>query len=428
MQSERDRGENRPCESSARRIGIISVSIIPDDPRVRKQGELLMRAGWEVVTLGLPGHRSPTPEWRSLFIVEHIPEPPPPPAAPMPADTDNSSAIQPQPGTGVAPEATAGLRARARMGWRTVARKAGARVVRAPRLLLSAATSAAQRFPRPKFDAHTKRTLRIVLRAITPAYAEEIYWTLNSKFTLLLELGRKERVDLWLANDWTSLPIARKLAIEQGVPYAYDTHEFAVEEYAQRWKWRLLQRPVIASLEGPMIKRAAFASCVSEGIAQRLARFYRLGRKPLVIRNMPFYEATSFHPTADRIEVLYHGVVAPGRGLEACVESMAAWRPEFFLTIRGPGDDEYLAYLHNLARTSGVADRVTFDPPVPMVDLVRHAARHDVGILALPGHSLQNHYALPATSSPHETLGSRHPAHRNSCSAYCRDPCHNVTM
>ena len=47
-----------------RRVGLLCVSAIPDDPRVRRQGDLLTGAGWEVVAIGLPGARSTQPDWR----------------------------------------------------------------------------------------------------------------------------------------------------------------------------------------------------------------------------------------------------------------------------------------------------------------------------------------------------------------------------
>jgi glycosyltransferase involved in cell wall biosynthesis len=230
---------------------------------------------------------------------------------------------------------------------------------------------------------------------MAPASADQVYWTLDSRFQLLYSAARNERVELWLANDWTSLPIVRKLAAEQGVPFAYDTHELAVDEYAERWAWRLLRRPVIAAIEGTAMREATSVSCVSDGIARRLVEFYGLSRPPLVIRNTPSYQPIEFRPTGEQIRVLYHGLVSPGRGLEACLESVELWRPEFSLTLRGPANPEYLEHLTQLVRGRGVADRVIFAQSVPLVDLVRRASEHDVGLFALPSHSLQNVHVLP---------------------------------
>jgi glycosyltransferase involved in cell wall biosynthesis len=363
-----------------RRIGIISLSVIPDDPRVRKQGDLLANAGWDVVGIGLPGHRSYLPAWRCLAVDENSAV-----AADVKADfrlraatllTALRDAIYGQ----TAPRLGACLK---------VAEQGVLLTIKDPVAALWIARVAAARLSR------SLAWLRAATGGVTAASTERLYWNLNTSFERLYSAARNERVDLWLANDWTSLPIARKLAVEQGVPFAYDTHELAVDEYAERWTWRLLRRPVIAAIEGMAMKEAAFVSCVSEGIARRLRDFYRLPRPPLVICNTPAYQSIQFRPTGKQIRVLYHGLVSPGRGLEACIESVQRWRPEFALTVRGPANPEYLAHLTQLSREHGVADRVTFAQAVPLVDLVRHAAEHDVGLFALPGHSLQNIHVLP---------------------------------
>lgn len=306
-----------------RRIGLLSVSAIPDDPRVRRQGDLFHARGWDVVAVGLPGGRSPPPQWPCLAIDDN-PAPP--------------------------------------------ARRGVARVRRARDLALVYAN---------------------------PGHADATYWTLNERFAKIHVLAGKHRADIWLANDWTALPIARRLAAAQGVPYAYDTHELAVDEYAHRLRWRLLQRPVISAVECQGIAGASVTSCVSQGIADRLHDLYRLPAKPLLIRNMPHYEPHPYRPCGDRVEVLYHGVVNVGRGLEACIDSVGSWRPEFRLTIRGPGPADYIQALGARIEAAGLGDRVVLAPSVPMIDLVKEAARFDVGLFALPGHSQQNVHVLP---------------------------------
>jgi len=342
------------------RVGILSLSVIADDPRVRKQGDLLADSGWEVVGIGLPGHRSHLPVWRYVTIDEGAT-----------ATRNNKSSDQFQDSSSF---------------------NAPGKAIAA---LLWMARAVAVRLLRGRMWKRAMVVLRLVRFAIAPGYSERLYWTMNDKFQKLHELARSERVDLWLANDWTTLPIARKLAIEHRVPFAYDTHELAIDEYAQRWTWRFTRRPVIAAIEGAAMREAAFVSCVSEGIARRLAQFYRLAERPLVLRNTPPYRPTDFRPTGERIQVLYHGLISPGRGLEACIESVPLWRPEFTLTIRGPGDPAYLSDLAQLAQLHGVAGRVIFAQAVPMIDLVRKAVDYDIGLFALPAHSLQNIYVLP---------------------------------
>jgi len=207
--------------------------------------------------------------------------------------------------------------------------------------------------------------------------------------------ARQHQCDFWLANDWTTLPIARLLAAEQRVPYGYDTHELASEEYAQRLRFRLVNRPVIRAIERRGIRGATVVSCVSTGIADHMQGAYSMKSHPLVIRNMPVFEEHIFRPTGSKISVLYHGIVAPGRGLEICIESIARWRDEFELVIRGPSQPDYAAYLAELAVQHGVSSRIQFDLPVPTSQLINEATGHDVGLFVLPSHSLQNTHVLP---------------------------------
>ncbi len=335
------------------RLGVVAMSAIADDPRVRRQGDLFAAAGWSVKGFGLPGARSAPPEWVICDSgVEQAPVDPPAKRCndgePLVARREN-------------PHSTAS-RTFQRLRWG---------INRLPRLVAKVAI----RFHIGDWEAE--------------------YWRLNPAFGDVYRIARAHRCDVWLANDWTAIPVARKIAQEQGAVLLYDTHELASDESPERWRWRLLDRPVIMAIEGACIGSARRVSCVSGGIADRLQINYRLRERPLVVRNTPRYQPIAFRPTPEVVEVLYHGIVVSTRGLEACIRSVAKWRPEFRLTIRGPASPEYRASLEGLIAKLGLAERVRFAPPVPMTDLVREASRFDVGLFALPGHSRHNRFALP---------------------------------
>lgn len=376
-------------------IGLVCLSAIPDDPRVRRQGDLFHGRGWDVSGFGLPGARSPLPAW-PCFDVEN-------PGAASP-QASRTSPIAGLVATDAGPArfdrpagSDPGSEMSSPVGLRAVWRRLPLRV----RIAARPPRNAVRFVLRPAvltlswFLRRARRAKDLVLVHLDPAHAETTYWTLNDRFERLYQIARAHRPDIWLANDWTALPIARRLAAEQGVPYAYDTHELAVDEYAERLVWRWTQRPVIAEVERAGIAGSAVTCCVSQGIADRLHHLYGLREKPLLIRNMPQYEAHPYRATGERIEVLYHGVVNVGRGLEACIDSVALWRPEFRLTIRGPGPAPYLAALAARIEAAGLGERVALALPVPMIDLVREASHFDIGLFALPGHSQQNVHVLP---------------------------------
>lgn len=311
------------------RIGIVSVSAIPDDPRVRRQGDLFVANGWDVVAVGVGQGSSPLPLWPYL-------------AAPARLSRQSSGFLDPS-----------------------------------------------------KFAERLRRLFGIMGVYLKSEHASKLFWQLAPEFADMYRIAAAQRADIWLANDWTALPIVERLAGEQGVPYVYDTHELALDEYQHNWRWRLFQRPIVAALEGRGIAKAASVSCVSSGIAAHLQLNYRLRERPLVIRNTPAYAAFPFREPGETIRVLYHGLVTPGRGLEDCIRSVRHWKAGYTFSIIGPGSKEYLKHLNGIMAVESVSDRVELLPPVNMVDLVREASKFDIGLFALPGHSKQNEYVLP---------------------------------
>lgn len=330
-------------------VGIVSMSPIADDPRVRRQGDAFAAAGWEVKAFGMLSAAGHDPAWPIGTLGSR------PGAAPVPVV-----------------EIPASSRAPIVRGLRVVAALLGK----------AGLTDAAYR-------------TRLFTVHVDPGQAERVYWSSNTDFPALLALSRSFRADLWLANDWTALPIAARIATEQHVPYVYDTHEFAAEEFNERRSWRYVQRPVRVETERKFIRDAAIVSTVSAGIAQRLRAIHGLNVTPLTIRSTPEFQEMPFRPTGERIRVLYHGAVWEHRGLEQCIRSVASWRQEYEFTIRGPISDDYRARLEAEIDSAGVRGRVHIAPPVPMVDLVREASAFDIGLFALPGHSAHNEYALP---------------------------------
>lgn len=328
------------------RICILSLSAIADDPRVRRTCDAFHRTGWEVIGVGLPGARSATPEWRIATREDVI------------AASRNAADRCSQAGERGLPSHSP------QISW----------FRRALRLVIA---------------------LRMLAVRVWPDLAQRIYWSYSEAIREIYACACQIDAEVWLANDWNTLPIAARLAAEKGSIYVYDTHEFAAEECAEQWRWRLLHKPLVCTVERRFIGGAAVVSAVSAGIAERLDIMYRLSRSALVIRNTPQYETFGFRPTGERVRVLYHGIIVPGRGLEEAIDSVAGWRPEFELTIRGPENPGYSDRLRQLICDRGLQGRVHLVPPVPMIELIRQAAAFDIGFFALPAHSRHNEFALP---------------------------------
>jgi glycosyltransferase involved in cell wall biosynthesis len=242
-----------------------------------------------------------------------------------------------------------------------------------------------------------QRSLRVAgLLAVrwTPELALRIWRSQPRNRALVEAANRIDEADLVVANDYPVLPACAPLAARLGAGLLYDTHEYAAGERDDSRRWRLLHIPYIRAIESAALRSRMIVTTVSSGIAAKISEDYRIA-PPIVIRNMPSRVTVTPHPTGLTPLVHYHGVIAPGRGLETLIDSVALWEPRFRLRIRGPGAASYSDKLRALARARGLLDRVMFEDAAPADELIQRAADADIGIHVLPPVSYQNSHALP---------------------------------
>ncbi len=175
----------------------------------------------------------------------------------------------------------------------------------------------------------------------------------------------------------------------------YDSHEYATQEHAQNWKWRLVSRSAVSAIERRNVASADLVITVSRGIAEALQADYGLPAAPVVVRNMPSYRPTPLRPPNGRRQILFHGLIRPERGLESLIDAVPALTFAGDVVVRGYGLSAYLDSLKARARERGVGDRVVFAPAVGPDHLIERAAEADLGVLLLPGITRHYEFALP---------------------------------
>lgn len=298
------------------RVCLISMTVIEDDPRVRRQGDALLGAGHEVTAIGIPGARSNTPGWP----VQHV---------------------------------------------------AGRRCSTFGNVDLAG---------------------RAALASAVPPISSQLFWSFGYN-RAFLEAAMTVDADLYLANDWWVLPIAARVALARGASYAYDTHEYAVEENLQNHVWRATMPRYIDRIERESIGGARFVTTVAGGIADRMLSRYGLSDRPSVIRNVPAFTPVAGHLALPPYTVLYQGIFHSNRRLDILIDSVRLWRSEFRLVVRGLGSPSETERLQSMAARSD--GRVVIEPPVPMTEMVSCASAADIGVFALPNSNPQADYCLP---------------------------------
>lgn len=228
-------------------------------------------------------------------------------------------------------------------------------------------------------------------------FAEDYYWRSAGYDGIFEHIATVENVrcDLAIAHDYFTAPIAARLAAVSKGKYAVDCHEFSFEQYMHDKKWIKEERPWVHAMEKRFLPKAVVVTTVCDGIADRLKSTYKLAQRPTVVRSTAFYHDLKFKPTGEKIEVLYHGIVSPMRGLEQTIESVKLWRPEYSFVIRGPGPDDYVAQLNALAQKHEVSDRVRVDSPVPFNQMIPQANSADIGFFVQEDISVQKRFTLP---------------------------------
>ena len=228
-------------------------------------------------------------------------------------------------------------------------------------------------------------------------FAEDYYWSQAGYDGIFEHIATIENVrcDLAIAHDYFTAPIAAKLAALSGGVYTVDCHEFSFEQYMHDPKWITRERPWVHAMEKRFLPGASVVTTVCDGIADALQTTYQLPKRPTVVRSTAFYHDLPYRPVGEKIQVLYHGIVSPMRGLEQTIESVKLWNPEYHFVIRGPGPDDYLASLNALAEQHGVINRVRIDPPVAFNEMVPRANEADIGFFVQPDISRQKRFTLP---------------------------------
>lgn len=185
----------------------------------------------------------------------------------------------------------------------------------------------------------------------------------------------------------------------------YDSHEF---EAGQDENHRKLRTKLIIWWERFMIKHSAFMIVVNENIADEVVKLHRLRERPVVVRNIPPVWSVNQNVCADvrrqmlhelsegmdQFIVMYHGGVAPGRGIESIIELLRLNR-HIAGVVLGDGEKSYLESLQLRAEEYGVRQRLLFYPAVKNEDLWRFAGAVDAELILAPAVCLNYYYSLP---------------------------------
>ncbi len=251
------------------------------------------------------------------------------------------------------------------------------------------------------------------LAGVTRGSQAAAFWsalTLRHTFTRrVLPRAIATRADVYHAHDLNNVPVAYGAARANNARFVYDAHELFTEIGNP---WIKIRKNGWERLEREIMPHAALNITVNEFIAEELAKRNRVA-PPLVVYNCPdppgdFDPGGRYDLIRQRLGlgesykvVVYHGWVAPGRGLEDLVRSVRYLDDNVAVVIIGhttyPHTDapnSYRVALRELGEREAPG-RVFILPPLPFVELLPFVASADVGMIPIQGTDLNYYYTSP---------------------------------
>lgn len=241
----------------------------------------------------------------------------------------------------------------------------------------------------------------LVLSRWSTRHALEYYWgafnfgQIHAFVVATIQDNAGLKPDFIVGHDYYTLPLAKVLADEYGCRFSMDLHEYAYGQYMHNPLWRALKRPWVGRLQREFLKESAVNTAVSDGIADLIPIDNPGASRPLTIRSTPQFVKMEFRPAGDRIRILYHGLIDRTRGLDTILSAMPHLRDEYDLIIRGSGPHEYCQELSARAEAMGISSRVFIEPPVLFNQIIPQANQADIGYFVHVDTSPQKRFTLP---------------------------------
>lgn len=210
-----------------------------------------------------------------------------------------------------------------------------------------------------KLKSVTKKVLRILLRPLK-----------------MIKYICEFNPDIIHANDFDTLGVARIAAKRCSSKLVYDSHEVFAENIGIAEN-KILKNYIILR-ERFLVKKVDCMISVSNAAAEYFQKKYRI-KRPTVITNCPMRNTVPLKEKKDGFEIVYQGLMVAGRGYEEFVMAAKYADKGIRFVLRGYGSVENK--LKSMISENDLEDKVIFDEPVEVAQLVSAASSSHVGIV-----------------------------------------------
>lgn len=226
----------------------------------------------------------------------------------------------------------------------------------------------------------------------------------------LIQAGRNlGSFDVIIASDLDTLAAGVSLSATWNADLLYDAHEYWPYAFVNFDAWEC---QFWSHYEAGLVAHADRRVAVSPQLADIMGHEYGLkfdsvpNCAPLADgRGVDVSKKSKDLLSKHRIDFLFQGGFSDGRGLAHLIQAWVHVAPPTRLLLRGP-DSPYKAYCIELAKALGVYNTSVFFPePVSEAELVRAAAKADVGVVPYEPINVNNRNASPNKLSQYMAAG-----------------------
>ena len=205
-------------------------------------------------------------------------------------------------------------------------------------------------------------------------------------------------LDLVLANDVESLPLAFHIAEQHQCPVVLDAHEYAPRHFEDKLVWRMFFQPLNMYLCRKYIPRVKSMMTIGKGLANEYEKNFHI--KPVVITNAShFHNLTPFPVKQNAIRLVHHGIATPSRKLELMIEMMNYLDERFtldmYLLLSSHGSSKTKNYPDHLKALASKNSRVRILDPIKSELIVTKINEYDMGVFLIPPINFNYENTLP---------------------------------
>jgi hypothetical protein len=223
-------------------------------------------------------------------------------------------------------------------------------------------------------------------------FFESKYWKIDLIQQIFTQVN-KLNFDIIIANDLVMLPVAVKLAKNNGAKIYFDAHEYFPLEYQGDLIFDLFFAKYTCYLCKTYLPQADVMTTVCNGIADMYQQEFHISCE--VLTNASEFSNLSPTPIANgRYKIIHHGVAHRLRQLESTIHLVGKHLNDQFdldLMLINNDDD----YLKSLFQLTEKYPNVNFVTPVPMPEIASTINKYDIGIFMLPADCFNYKHALP---------------------------------